>query len=121
MNFKDNRPIYLQVYEEILRQLLVGKLKAGDKLPAIRDMAKDFKVNPNTISKSMQELETTGLFETQRGLGTFVTEDKNRMKETLDTYVKEKIHGFMDEFENMGITIDQIMKYLEEYKDGNHS
>jgi GntR family transcriptional regulator len=50
-------PFYLQVVRQIRRQIIAGAIRPGDQLPAVRDMARDLVLNPNTIAKAYQELE----------------------------------------------------------------
>ena len=59
--------------------MIVSKeLKAGEKLPSVRDMGIKYSVNPNTIQRTYSELEREGILETRRGQGTFVTEQEDR-------------------------------------------
>jgi GntR family transcriptional regulator len=57
MKFNDNTPIYLQIVEKIKADIVAGKLKGGDKLPSVREIAESFNVNPNTVQRVYMELE----------------------------------------------------------------
>ena len=92
MNFDSNLPIYIQIMDLIKRQVITGDLKEGDKLPSVREIATQLKVNPNTIQRSYQELERENLVYTQRGMGTFVTEDKQLVKELKVNIAKNIIN-----------------------------
>ncbi|MEX0894076.1 MAG: GntR family transcriptional regulator, partial [Gemmatimonadota bacterium] len=70
----DPRPIYVQIMDEVRRGLITGKLKRGDPLPSVREMAADLSVNPNTVKQAYRELEREGLAEPRRGEGTFVAD-----------------------------------------------
>lgn len=94
MNFDSNLPIYIQIMDYIKRQMIIGELKEGDKLESVREMATKLKVNPNTVQRSYGELEREGLVFTQRGMGTFVTEDKKE----IDSLKKDIANNFMDTF-----------------------
>ena len=59
--FDENTPIYLQIVEQIKAQIATGQLKAGDKLPAVRELAVEAGVNPNTMQKALSQLEREGL------------------------------------------------------------
>ena len=59
-NFNDDRPIYLQIMEQIQLRIISGVYKVGEKLPSVRDMASDASVNPKTMQKELTELERTG-------------------------------------------------------------
>ena len=94
MNFDNNLPIYIQIMDYIKRKVIIGELKEGDKLASVREMASNLKVNPNTIQRSYGELEREGLVFTQRGMGTFVTEDNTK----IDGLKKEMANNFIDSF-----------------------
>ncbi len=68
----DNRPIYVQIMDEIRRGMATGALVSGDPLPSVRQLAASLKVNPNTVAQAYRELEREGLAYVQRGQGTFV-------------------------------------------------
>jgi GntR family transcriptional regulator len=75
-------PFYLQVVRQIRRQIIAGAIRPGDQLPAVRDMARDLVLNPNTIAKAYQELERDGVVESRRGLGTFACAPSSPMTES---------------------------------------
>jgi len=68
----DATPIYAQVERALRAAIAAGRLKPGDQLPTVRELAVDLKVNANTIARVYSELERAGVFETRRGVGTFV-------------------------------------------------
>lgn len=74
-------PIYRQVMEQIKYSMAKGVLRPGDRLPAIRQLSLELKVNPNTIAKAYSELEHAQVIETRRGMGTYVSEKKIEMSE----------------------------------------
>ena len=69
----DPRPVFRQVVEEIQRCVTVGILKPGDPLPAVRALARELKVNPNTIQHAYRTLEQEQTAYVKRGIGTFVS------------------------------------------------
>ena len=95
-NLDSNRPIYPQIMERITMDIISGTYPPGSKLPSVRELAQEAGVNPNTMQKSLSELERTGLLYSQRTSGRFITEDTEliqRMKTTLATMqVREFIH-----------------------------
>ncbi len=68
----DATPIYAQVERSLRAAIAAGRLKQGDQLPTVRELAVELKVNANTIARVYSELERAGVFETRRGVGTFV-------------------------------------------------
>jgi len=73
IDFKSTKGIFLQIAENICRQILEGVLKAGDRVPSVRDLAADFEVNRNTILRTYALLDESGIFENRRGVGFFVS------------------------------------------------
>lgn len=57
MRYENDRPIYLQVIEDISRRLIQGELALGEKLPSVREMAVQYQINPNTASRVYKEME----------------------------------------------------------------
>lgn len=73
--FSDGRPVYVQIMEHIQTAVLTGIFPPGSKIPSVRELAADAKVNPNTMQHALQELEQSMLLITQGTLGRFVTQD----------------------------------------------
>jgi GntR family transcriptional regulator len=69
----DPRPVFRQIADEVRRSIAVGVLKPDDPLPAVRKLAADLKVNPNTVQHAYRTLELEGAVHVRRGLGTFVS------------------------------------------------
>ena len=69
---KDPTPIYAQLERAIRLAIATGRLRSGDRLPTVRQLAVDLRVNANTVAKVYGELERAGVLETRRGVGTFV-------------------------------------------------
>lgn len=75
IDIRSRTPIYEQIIESIREMVVKGVLKPSDKLPSVREMAKEMTLNPNTVQKAYQELERQGLICTVRGRGTFICEE----------------------------------------------
>lgn len=69
----EGRPVYRQIADEIEREIATGVLRVGEALPALRTLAAEMKVNPNTVQQAYRLLGLRGLVEVKRGQGTFVT------------------------------------------------
>jgi GntR family transcriptional regulator len=65
-------PIYRQIAQHVRRALACGVIKSGDRLPSVRELAQQLKVNQNTVVHAYSQLEREGIVETRRGLGTFI-------------------------------------------------
>lgn len=96
LNYRDTRPFYQQIKDNI-RHLVISKaISENDKLPSVREMATSLAINPNTIQRAYRELENEGYIYTIPGKGTFVSEidqaNVSRQKDLLvkfDTIVSE--------------------------------
>lgn len=67
-------PIYRQIVDQVRQAVASGVLRAGDRLPSVRELAVELTVNPNTIAKAYQDLERDGVLETPRGRGSFIAD-----------------------------------------------
>ena len=80
-SFHSNQPIYTQLIEQLTLAILSGEYPTGGKLPAVRELAAEAGVNPNTMQRALAQLEQTGLLYTRRTSGRFVTEDETVIQE----------------------------------------
>ncbi|MBU3145042.1 GntR family transcriptional regulator [Clostridium sp. CF012] len=108
--FNDKTPIYLQIMDFIKMDIVTGKLKSMDKLPSVREMAINLRVNPNTLQRSYQELERLGIVYTQRGTGTFVGEGENMVDDLKKEMAKEVIDSFILRMKSLGFTTNEIIE-----------
>ena len=74
LDYRDARPIYTQIVDGYREQIKAGVLRAGDKLPSVRELAAQLTINPNTIQRAYRELEAQGWIATAQGKGCFVCE-----------------------------------------------
>ncbi|MFR1324644.1 MAG: GntR family transcriptional regulator, partial [Ezakiella massiliensis] len=121
MDFTDRIPIYVQVQDAIIKKIILGDYEPGDKIPSIKDLAKDFKINANTVSKSLTDLEAQGILETRRGMGTYIVEDKEMIEETVDKYIGSRVSDIIREFEMLGIDKQRLIELVKEKTDDDNS
>lgn len=120
MKFDDNQPIFIQLANVFISQIVSNNLKKGEKLPSVRDIAKEYKVNPNTVTKTIDELVNSGLFEVRRGLGTFVIEDENLINKKRKEHLDERLRAFVHEFEKFGINREELVRMIMENENGDN-
>ena len=113
---KSDRPIYMQLVEQLELRLVSGEYKAGERLPPVRDMAANAGVNPNTMQKALAELERKGLAYTQRTSGRYITEDETMITKLRDLLAKMQVDDFLEKMKNLGYTREQAIDLLEEWK-----
>lgn len=114
MEFNNKMPIYLQVIQEIKKGIVKGHIKLGEKLPSARDLAIQYQINPNTSSRVYREIEQMELCFTKRGLGTYVTEDKDKLIEIQQEMANEVIDVFIQEMNDLGYSKDKVISIINE-------
>lgn len=88
LNYRDSRPIYEQLKEQLRKLIVTGVIKEDEKLPSIREISSSLAINPNTISRAYKELENEGYIYTIPGKGSYSAPvkaiDTRREKELLN-------------------------------------
>ena len=108
----DDRPIYLQLADEIRLRIVSGRCPAGERLPSVRDLAAEAAVNPNTMQRAMTELEAEGLVCAQRTAGRTVTEDAGRIRVTRDALAAAHAARFLEQMRSLGYAPAEAGEYL---------
>ena len=111
MNFDENKPIYLQIAENICKRILSGELNQGNRIPSVREWAATIGVNPNTVARSYETLTERQVIYNQRGIGFFVSPDaKNTiMQDERKKFMEEELPAFLKKAELLGINIKNII------------
>ena len=119
--FDNSMPIYTQLVDKIKLAIVSGEYTRGQRLAAVRDLASEAGVNPNTMQRAFQELERLGLVYTQRSNGRFVTEDEDVIETTKKALAEASIRSFMDSMQRIVYTREDIIRLLEssEKEDNN--
>ena len=118
MEYNPALPIYLQVMMLIKRDVVTGRLKLGDKLPSVRELAVQYTINPNTASRAYKELELEGVCFTRRGMGTFVTESQEKVDSMKKEMADELAERYLDGMKQLGISREDAIRLIEEYRPG---
>ncbi|MFW6269952.1 MAG: GntR family transcriptional regulator [Bacillota bacterium] len=113
INYDTARPIYKQIMEYIIRKLATGELEAGEKLPSQRDMAQKLEVNPNTVQRAYREMENRRLIETRRGVGTFITESREKIEEVSQELSEKIISEFIEQMRLLNFTNQEIIELVK--------
>lgn len=114
-NFDNSIPIYLQIIQEMKRKIIRKELAPGERLPSVRDLAKEAGVNPNTMQKALTELETSGLIETERTTGKYVTDNKEQISLLREDYLRERLEPFMKELSSMGLEEEELVSLIRKH------
>ncbi|GKX29108.1 GntR family transcriptional regulator [Vallitalea longa] len=118
MEFDNNVPVYIQILSYLKELVIKRQLKEGEKMPSVRELAKDLKVNPNTVQRAYRELESEGIIVSKRGMGSFVTSDSNSIINLRDEIAKDTVMNFANRMINMGFSKKEIMKIIDSYVEG---
>lgn len=114
MEFNNTMPIYIQVIRSIKKDMIHGRLSLGDKLPSARDLAIQYQINPNTVSRIYRELELMELCFTKRGIGTYVTEDESKLSVIRKEMADEVVMAFLQEMMELGFTKEELIRIIDE-------
>src|SRR5687768_5713039 len=108
----DDRPIYVQIMDEIRRAIVLGTLRADEPLPSVRQLSSDLRVNPNTVQQAYRELEREGVVYVMRGQGTYVAEALSTQpdRDKLATSVAERA---LREAYRAGLSMAELIAAIE--------
>jgi GntR family transcriptional regulator len=111
---RDPTPIYAQLDRAIRVAIAHGKLKVGEQLPTVRQLAVDLRVNANTVAKVYLALEREGIVETKRGVGTFISGQRPPAMHDAhrERRLKELVDRLLTDAASIGFTPREISKYL---------
>jgi GntR family transcriptional regulator len=113
----DPTPLYAQLDRSIRAAIAAGRLNVGDRLPTVRQLAVDLRINANTVAKVYAELERAGVLATQRGIGTFVRDAPTHAVLTTRRDRERELRPLVDRLladaSAFGITLPEIVQYLE--------
>lgn len=113
IEFNNIEPIYIQIMNHYKKLIASGELKGSDKLPSVRELALELKVNPNTIQKAFSELEREELVYTVRGTGKFVVDNMDVVKKLKVNMAKEVIENFISSMKSLGFEEKEIVEVLK--------
>ena len=108
-------PLYAQLTRAIRFAIATGKLRVGEQLPTVRQLAVELRVNANTVAKVYTELERSGILETRRGVGTFVSARHfaANHRDEHEKHLKELVDRFVAEAGAMGFSVDDLFDQLQ--------
>lgn len=120
INLRDRTPIYIQLERGLRAAIAAGRLRAGDQLPTVRQLAVDLRVNANTVARVYSELERAGVLETRRGVGSFVsaTRAQARPRRERDRCLSAFVMRLLAEAEAEGFTSDDVLAALRAHIQG---
>ncbi|MDR2853786.1 MAG: GntR family transcriptional regulator [Prevotellaceae bacterium] len=115
IDFKTSKGIFLQIAENLCRQILVGALPVGGRVPSVRDLAAEYEVNRNTVLRTYQILSDEGIIENQRGVGFFVATNalEHIKKREKDSFFAHDLPNFIQKVKLLNITAEDLSELLK--------
>lgn len=111
LDYRDSRPIYIQIEDGIREQIRGGVLRGGERLPSVRELATALTINPNTIQRAYRELENTGWIVSVAGKGSFVAQGRQPDQEAL---LLESLDKTVAALEALGVSRESLVARLQQ-------
>ena len=120
LDHRDATPIYAQLERAIRAAIATGRLKPGDQLPTVRQMAVDLRINANTVARVYAELERGGVLETRRGVGSFIsaTPAQAHPPREYDRRLRAFATRILADTDAAGLSLDDVIDALSAHKKG---
>jgi len=123
IEFRSDEPIYLQIARQIEELVGSGKLKIGDQLPTVREMATELSINFNTVARAYRLLDEAKLISTQRGRGTYIWDKPT--DETIHVLKEEALEVLLrkvkKDIEKLGFSVMDAVAVLQQLEQVNNS
>jgi DNA-binding transcriptional regulator YhcF (GntR family) len=118
MEFSHDGAIYQQIADHLCERILAGEWKEGERIPSVRELAEDIRVNPNTVIRSYGWLQELGIIHTQRGLGYFVAPEARArtLEMKRQSFVARELPRIFKTMELLGMSCDEMARLHEERK-----
>lgn len=113
VDFKNRKPIYEQLVENVSSLVLRGVLKPNDPIPSVRQLAQELGINPNTIHKAYAELERRGVIYSSPGRGSYVSDELDPVHEAKKNELRRALSASAHEAHEFGITYDEALGIIE--------
>lgn len=114
LDANDNRPIYVQIVDEVRRGLARGTLGPEDPLPSVRELAASLRINPRTVMQAYSALERDGVVYVRRGQGTYVSPDVRPNEKERPQLAREVARRALRDARRNGLDLGELMRALEE-------
>lgn len=111
---KDARPIWQQLSEQLKLRIVTGYYAPGSRFPSVRELAAEAGVNPNTMQRSLTQLETEGLLITNRTVGRTVTTEEETLTAIRTELAKEETREYLEAMGHLGYSRQQCAEIISE-------
>lgn len=108
----NDRPIWVQLIEQLTRRIVSGEYPPGARVPSVRDLAAEAGVNPNTMQRALSGLEERGLLVAQRNIGRFVTQDAALIVGMRQELAEQELAVFKRRMRLLGYQDQEILEFV---------
>lgn len=115
--FQDGLPIWQQLYETLRREISTGGYAPGSKMPAVRELAAQAGVNPNTMQRALSQLESDNLVITNRTAGRTVTENREILENVRRELAQRQVQTYLQQMALLGYTAGEAAQLLIQKKE----
>jgi len=118
MQFRESNAIYLQIADYVCEKILLKQWKAEERIPAVRELAMQLEVNPNTVMRTYEFLQQQDIIYNQRGIGYFVSAEavKNAMQYRKNEFVDKELPAIFRNLFLLGMDIEELKPRFEKFK-----
>lgn len=119
MDFKKQKPIYLQIADQLCERIVAGEWKEDERIPSVRDVAAELAVNPNTVMRTFDHLQGAEIIYNRRGVGYFVSpKAQNRiLKLNRQSFIEDELPYFFQRMKMLGITLQEVEQMMNQSQD----
>lgn len=114
VRFDKRTPIYLQVLQDMKRQIIYGEVKAGEELPSRRQLANELKINPNTVQRAFKEMEDQGLIYTEPNRPSRVTDNPVLLQQLKKEWINQKVADFVSDIIPLDLPSEEIIQLVQD-------
>ena len=118
MEFTDNEAIYLQIAGYVGEHILRQQWLPDQKIPSVRDLAAELQVNPNTVMRTYEFLQSQGAIYNKRGLGFFVAPEAPQKVRAYrrERFLQQELPAFFNTISLLGISLDELRQRYEQFQ-----
>lgn len=112
MDFDASIPIWLQLVDEFTRRIVTGAWPPGSRIPGVRDLAGELRVNPNTIQRALAEMERASLARSERTAGRFVTDEASLIDQARLRFAASAADDYAERSKGLGMSLEAARDLL---------
>ena len=116
-SIQGSRPIWQQLMEQLARRIITGVYPQGSRFPAVRELAAEAGVNPNTVQKAYRQLEEEGLIQSRPGAGSHITASREQIDQIRSELFRTEVQETVAAMKGMGLKKEEAVELLRRLYD----